>query len=868
MNYSSLISFLLLSFLSISKQVKKFEEYPPINIIKSDKDLSLFNIQNTKVFLTEIKNGGSRGANEVVMYDEDSYSQTNEWGYEAQINENFEVISFNTNVKMLPNGYILSGHSKGGNKIKENINIGDFVIFIKEINTLYVFESKKEYKYAYYIFKINNYLKNINEKMIQNNLYEEIYNSLNEINNEYKTSLENIDENIINIYNKLKELYNKYFNKNEKIDFSKLSYTNTIKLVNFEYIELFTGKNSATPQSFVYNLTVSHEGGYRQENELVKYDKTNIIDRNQYGFEVSINSNGNVVDKGITVELPEDGYILSGHGTNRNLISEQIQIGDYILYKDMKISIYRDTNVNIVNNIGKQIDKLVKKYNELIDNKIPLYYDEIAKKINLLILYYNSLDKDQISFDIYSYFYIKEFDYQSLFLQTKFLFLESHPVQIQAMWHTPNSLFHIFDESTKEGVQNFLKTCSESGFNRIYIETNSKGVSYYHSDILSSHPIFGRQYDQYKDYLECFIEEAHKLNIEVITWIQVFRALSNNEEQLPSCFKEEWLTIDYNGNRCTFLDSTNPEVHKFLLSQFTEIVNNYNNDGIEYDYIRYEYSNILAYPSSIQDYGYTENCINMFKEKYKYDSSVDIKVILEDKKARTRWVEFKKKRITDLLISSQEQLRMIKPNLIFTAAVFSDPGDVDSLMQDWPTWLNEEIIDYVEPMIYQKDTNYFINYQVNNFISGVTKQDEEYRNNKVIVGLGPVITGGDYLEYFDQIGYILSLHHSYTIYSTAYVLSFNKLKNTYINYNYKPISYTSKFEDKIEVLTNDLIKKIEHYYKKISDEDFSGVVNALEKGQKEKKEENVEEILEEIKIIKDEKIKKNIYDIFIKINSK
>ena len=111
----------------------------------------------------------------------------------------------------------------------------------------------------------------------------------------------------------------------------------------------------------------------------------------------------------------------------------------------------------------------------------------------------------------------------------------------------------------------------------------------------------------------------------------------------------------------------------------------------------------------------------MFKEKYKYDSSVDIKVILEDKKARTRWVEFKKKRITDLLISSQEQLRMIKPNLIFTAAVFSDPEDVDSLMQDWPTWLNEEIIDYVEPMIYQKDTNYFIYYQVNNFISGVIK---------------------------------------------------------------------------------------------------------------------------------------------------
>ena len=207
--------------------------------------------------------------------------------------------------------------------------------------------------------------------------------------------------------------------------------------------------------------------------------------------------------------MTEGGYILSGHGTNRQLISDQIQIGDYILYKDLKVSVYRDTTINVVNYIGKQIDKLVSKFNDLNENKIPLYYDEIAKKINYLISYYNSLDKDEISFDIYTYFYLREFDYESLLLETKFLFIESNPVQIQALWHTPNSISHIFDESTKEGVQNFVKACSESGFNRIYVETNSRGVSYYHSDILTPHDIFGKPYGEYRDYLECLIEEAH-----------------------------------------------------------------------------------------------------------------------------------------------------------------------------------------------------------------------------------------------------------------------------------------------------------------------------------------------------------------------
>ena len=148
MKYTIFLSLLLISFFTNSNQLKQPEpeepeDYPPIDIIQSDKDLSLFNIKNAKLILTKVKNGGSRGSNEIVMYDKDSYSKTNEWGYEAQINENFEVVAFDTNVKLLENGYILSGHSEGGRTIKEKLSVGEYAIFIKEINTVYIFESKK-----------------------------------------------------------------------------------------------------------------------------------------------------------------------------------------------------------------------------------------------------------------------------------------------------------------------------------------------------------------------------------------------------------------------------------------------------------------------------------------------------------------------------------------------------------------------------------------------------------------------------------------------------------------------------------------------------------------------------------------------------
>ena len=267
-------------------------------------------------------------------------------------------------------------------------------------------------------------------------------------------------------------------------------------------------------------------------------------------------------------------------------------------YQEIKVNKDNEIYAEKVNKIGEQAQAFIKKYALLLNNKVPLHYKELAIKINQLTRLYNSINKDITTFDFQAYFYLKEIDYESLILQIKYLFIESHPVQIQAMWHIPGTLSKYFDESNKDGVKSLLKTCADCGFNRIYVETNSKGTSYYNSNILISHKTYGKAYGDYRDYLECFIEEAHKLNIEVITWVQVLRVMDEEQENptLASCYKEEWVSLDYNGKKTTFLDSTNDEVHKFLISQFKELVKIYKMDGLEYDYIRYRSSNIIYNP--------------------------------------------------------------------------------------------------------------------------------------------------------------------------------------------------------------------------------------------------------------------------------
>ena len=838
------------------------DNYPLFELTKSDKDLSLFDLDNAKEIIQGVRHGGYRGENEIIMYDKNNYVQTNQYGYEFQINENYEVISEGTNVQLLTNGYILSGHTEGERTIKEKVKIGNFVFFIRETNTVYVFEYKKEYKYAFYIFQINNYLTNLYNKMIEEKLYEDLYDKLFSFNNGYKNALDKYDDTIIDLYKKIEVLYNEYCNKKEVIDKTKFKYTKGIKISGFEFMELFTNKNSISNSNLIATLQVSHEGGDRGEDELVLYDIETFRGTNIYGYEVEVNSKGNVINKNTNVDLTDpEGYVLSGHGVNAIKIENILKIGDYVVYDNNNkiVYVYRDINVCIINSIGRQIDIFIKTYNELISERKPLYYEEIRLRINKLINLYNSIDINN-KFNIKSYKLME--DYESLYFEIKFLFIESNPVHIQSMWHTPNSYPYMFDETTEEGVKKFLQASKECGFNKIYIETNSVGIAYYKSKILNHHKIFSKNYGNYLDFLECFIEEAHKLNIEVIAWIQVLRA-KDSYFPLESCYKEEWLSIDYNGNKCVFFDSTNPEVHEFLLNQFREIASSYNIDGIEYDYIRYDGSNILSYPSEVIDYGYTEVSINMFKEKYKYTG--DIKTILQERKARTKWVEFKKNRITDLLISAKGVIKTIKPNCKLSSSVFSYPESINELMQDWPRWLNEELIDYIEPMIYEKNNAYFYEY-VQNFWENIINKEESTKN-KIIIGIGNVCNGGDYYDYPEQIKYILEQRFSYNIFEASFFFPFIKLTDVFKKYGNNPISYTASIGEKIKAINDDLTKKIDEYYSIISNIDYSKIKQALNRCLSEPSEDNINGVFEEINLINNNIIKDNIYNIFYKVYS-
>ena len=176
--------FLIISIVYSLSILENLEYNPRIKIFQSTKDLSVFKIEEAQEIVRDILVGKWRKEEQrVIMYDKDILYPRNDSGWEVQVNDNFEVVYMDKIVDLLDNGYILSGYDLAEKKIKEKIKEGQFVIFIKEINILYVFKNKEEYKYAYYIFKINKFLVELYDNVEGSTSSEMfmylLYNSLN-----------------------------------------------------------------------------------------------------------------------------------------------------------------------------------------------------------------------------------------------------------------------------------------------------------------------------------------------------------------------------------------------------------------------------------------------------------------------------------------------------------------------------------------------------------------------------------------------------------------------------------------------------------------------------------------------------------------
>ena len=200
-----------------------------------------------------------------------------------------------------------------------------------------------------------------------------------------------------------------------------------------------------------------------------------------------------------------------------------------------------------------------------------------------------------------------------------------------------------------------------------------------------------------EDPFAFLIREAHRAGIEVHAWLNMLTLSTNEDAPLLKKYGPDILTRnldpkkkleDYKIDNQYFLEPGDMRVPRELVSMVGEVVRAYPElDGVQFDYIRY--------PDSHPHYGYTK--INM--ERFK--KATGLNAIEEGSRI---WNDWKRAQVTELLKLVVQKARSIRPGIRVSATgCMNYARALHEAFQDWPSWVNSGLVDFVTVMNYSAD---------------------------------------------------------------------------------------------------------------------------------------------------------------------
>ncbi|MFA3783748.1 glycoside hydrolase family 10 protein [Melioribacteraceae bacterium 4301-Me] len=239
----------------------------------------------------------------------------------------------------------------------------------------------------------------------------------------------------------------------------------------------------------------------------------------------------------------------------------------------------------------------------------------------------------------------------------------------------------------KQSLIEILDNIKSKNLNTVYFQVRSNGTLLCKSSFEPLSPYITGKVNGKADYdpLDFAIEQAHIRGLEIHAWVNVVRCFSGKDNFILTdsnhIFKRkpQWV-VEYNdsGNISYWLDPGFPEVRDYLSNLITEIVKNYDIDGIQLDFLRYPGKN--------------------FNDSFSYNQ-------YGNSEQKDKW---RRENITKILESVYEKIKSIKPYVKVGVApigiyknengyYFEGYGDV---YQDSKAWLQKGIVDYLVPQVY------------------------------------------------------------------------------------------------------------------------------------------------------------------------
>ncbi|WP_062351614.1 glycoside hydrolase family 10 protein [Bacillus kwashiorkori] len=442
--------------------------------------------------------------------------------------------------------------------------------------------------------------------------------------------------------------------------------------------------------------------GFRGPDQLIVYTPAfgETTKTNPYGYEITV-ENGFVTKLGGgNSTIPENGFVVSGHGVASNWISSNSIIGAKVIVENegivkiiQDVDSYQYQSQQAINQAKLSIEKASDEFLDVAFNKAN---ESLRLAEKTLEDARNASDVDSLkSLDLTRQ--ATQYAYDAYYYS-----LPSNKAEQRGIWYRP-------EEVSLDGIIQVLDRMEKAGFNAIYLETTFWGYTIYPSEVMKDyglpeqHPRFvNAHYGKYgKDILKAYIKEGEKRGITVHAWTDGFM-IGHSSLGLPSQFQKypEWAAIQRLNTTGTpqpdtasqyyWLDIAQPEVQNFMLKIYEEMQRNYHIKGLNIDYMRYPHHNFH------QSYGFSETIRN----EYKKETGIDPYEI-NPEESPTEWEEWQ------LWIRQQENLfvdklheQSKKMNKKFMLTATPEPGPEAVLINDW-----KDDLDGVIPQAYGHDFN-------------------------------------------------------------------------------------------------------------------------------------------------------------------
>ena len=305
------------------------------------------------------------------------------------------------------------------------------------------------------------------------------------------------------------------------------------------------------------------------------------------------------------------------------------------------------------------------------------------------------------------------------------------PSEVRALWVVRNTLDH------PDSITAMVARARANGFNTLIVQVRGRGDAFYNArwepraTSIIKDPTF--------DPLAFTIREAHRQGIAVHAWLNTnFLAnmdtpptdpahMYNRRPDLiavPYALSRELYAVDPRDPRFrakilgysraardhvegVYMSPAAPEAKEHVYAMWMDVLEHYDVDGINFDYVRYP----------APDYDYSRISLDRFRRwllpeladstRARYAALEGDPLVYADS-FPSRYNDFRREQVTDLVERIYFAVKKRNPNVVVSADVFANAKDAyDNRFQDWTSWLRRGFLDVAALMAYSTSTQVF-----------------------------------------------------------------------------------------------------------------------------------------------------------------